>query len=105
MKTKIMNRLSKAYLGMGIMMATPMMSLAQGKSMPWDSTLTKITDSLNGSVVKGLAVISIIFCGFGVAFSEGGSALRRCMWLCLGLSLSLAAATVVNNLFDFSIKA
>ena len=72
-----------------IVLYTPAIALAQG--MPWESPLNKILGSLTGPVAKVLGSISIILLGFGLAFSEGGSFMRKALWVVLGLVIAFNA--------------
>jgi type IV secretion system protein VirB2 len=71
------------------LMATP--AWAQG--MPWEGPLSKILSSLTGPVAKVLGSIAIVLLGFGVAFSEGGSVLRKALWVILGLVIAFNAVS------------
>jgi type IV secretion system protein VirB2 len=77
-------------------------ALAAGTDMPWEGPLQQIVDSLTGPVAKGLGVLAIVSLGFGFAFSEGGSVLRRVMGVVLGLSLAFAAAQFGLSFFGFA---
>lgn len=70
--------------------------------LPWESPLQKILDSLTGPVAKILGVIAIVIAGFGIAFGEAGSGMRRIFQIVLGLSIAFTASTLVVSLFGFS---
>ena len=69
----------------------PSIALAQG--MPWEGPLNKILNSINGPVAKVLGSISILFLGFGLAFSEGGSFMRKAVWVVVGLVVAFNAVS------------
>jgi len=71
-------------------------------SLPWESPLQKILESLSGPVAKILGVIAIIIAGFGIAFGEAGSGVRRLFQVIFGLSIVFAATTLVVSLFGVS---
>ena len=71
-------------------------------SLPWESPLQKILASLSGPVAKILGVIAIIIAGFGIAFGEAGSGVRRLFQVIFGLSIAFSAATLVVSLFGVS---
>lgn len=70
--------------------------------LPWESPLEKILNSLTGPVAKILGVIAIVIAGFGIAFGEAGSGMRRLFQVILGLSIAFTASTMVVSLFGFS---
>ena len=77
-------------------------SYAATTGLPWESPLQKILDSLTGPVAKILGVIAIVIAGFGIAFGEASSGMRRIFQIVLGLSIAFTASTLVVSLFGFS---
>jgi type IV secretion system protein TrbC len=75
---------------------------ATSTGLPWEGPLQKILDSLTGPVAKILGVIAIVIAGFGIAFGEAGSGMRRIFQIVLGLSIAFTASTLVVTLFGFS---
>ena len=75
---------------------------AASTGLPWESPLEKILDSLTGPVAKILGVIAIVLAGFGIAFGEAGSGMRRIFQIVLGLSIAFTASSLVVSLFGFS---
>ena len=75
---------------------------ATATGLPWEAPLEKILDSLTGPVAKILGVIAIVIAGFGIAFGEAGSGMRRIFQIVLGLSIAFTASTLVVTLFGFS---
>jgi type IV secretion system protein TrbC len=70
--------------------------------LPWEGPLQKILDSLTGPVAKILGVVAIVIAGFGIAFGEAGSGMRRIFQIVLGLSIAFTASSLVVSLFGFS---
>lgn len=75
---------------------------AASTGLPWESPLQKILASLTGPVAKVLGVIVIVIAGFGIAFGEAGSGMRRIFQIVLGLSIAFTASSLVVTLFGFS---
>lgn len=75
---------------------------ASATGLPWEGPLQKILDSLTGPVAKILGVIVIVIAGFGIAYGEGGSGMRRIFQIVLGLSIAFTASSLVVSLFGFS---
>ena len=70
--------------------------------LPWEGTFEKILASLTGPVAKVLGVIAIVMAGFGIAFGEAGSSMRRVFQIILGLSIAFTASSLVVSLFGFT---
>jgi type IV secretion system protein TrbC len=70
--------------------------------LPWESPLEKILASLTGPVAKILGVIAITIAGFGIAFGEAGSGMRRLFQVVLGLSIAFTASSLIVSLFGFT---
>lgn len=70
--------------------------------LPWESPLEKILASLTGPVAKVLGVLAIVVAGFGIAFGEAGSGMRRLFQVVLGLSIAFTASSLIMSLFGFA---
>jgi type IV secretion system protein TrbC len=88
-----------AIIVFGVLMPS---AYATETGLPWEGPLQKILDSLTGPVAKILGVIAIVIAGFGIAFGEAGSGMRRIFQIVLGLSIAFTASTLVVTLFGFS---
>ncbi len=75
---------------------------ASGSGMPWEGPLQQILDSITGPVARAIGVIAIVIAGFTIAFSDGGSGVRKLAWAGLGLACVFAAATWGLELFGFA---
>jgi type IV secretory pathway VirB2 component (pilin) len=56
-----------------------------GGGMPWEGPLQQLLTSLTGPVSQVIGAVAIIGLGVGIAFSEGGSIMRKALWVVLGL--------------------
>ena len=77
-------------------------ALAGSAGMPWEGPLEKLLTSLTGPVAKAIGVFSIVGLGFGIAFSEGGSGLRKALWVVLGLAIAFSATSFFLSFMGFS---
>jgi type IV secretory pathway VirB2 component (pilin) len=77
-------------------------ALASSAGMPWEGPLNRILQSLTGPVAKAVGVFSIVGLGFGIAFSEGGSGLRKALWVVLGLAIAFSATSFFIGFMGFS---
>lgn len=82
--------------------AMPLMAMAAGTGMPWEGWLDKVLNSITGPVAKAVGVIAIVGCGLGMAFSEGGSTMRKFMMACLGLSIAFTAVSFFLNFLGYT---
>jgi type IV secretion system protein TrbC len=73
-----------------------------GGGMPWEGPLQQIETSLTGPVSHVIGACSIICLGFGVAFSEGGSMMRKALWAVLGLAIAFNAVSWGLGFLGFS---
>ena len=73
-----------------------------GTSMPWETPLQTVADSLSGPVAKAIGIISIVITGLGFAFAEGGSALRKGVGIVFGLAIAFTATTFITSFFSIT---
>jgi type IV secretion system protein VirB2 len=83
-----------------VVIATP--AFAAGSGMPWEAPLQQIVDSITGPVARAAAVIAIVIAGVTVAFSEGGSGVRKLAWAGLGIAIMFAAVSFFLDFFGFA---
>jgi type IV secretion system protein TrbC len=73
-----------------------------GQAMPWEGPITQVLNSLTGPVAQALCIPAVVALGFGMAFSEGGSSMRRAMGLLFGCSIAVTAVTFATTFFGFA---
>jgi type IV secretory pathway VirB2 component (pilin) len=64
-----------------------------GGGMPWEGPLQQLLTSLTGPVSQVIGAVAIIGLGVGIAFSEGGSIMRKALWVVLGLAIAFNAVS------------
>lgn len=74
---------------------------AAGSSMPWESPLASILQSVEGPVAKIIAVIIIITTGLMLAFGDASGGSRRMIQIVFGLSIAFAASSFFLSFFSF----
>jgi type IV secretion system protein TrbC len=99
MRTKQLAKLASVTL-VALAIAAP--AYASGSGMPWEGPLQQVLDSITGPVARAVGVIAIVMAGFTIAFSDGGSGVRKLAWAGLGLACVFAAATWGLQLFGFA---
>ena len=75
---------------------------AANTGMPWEAPLTTLLNSLTGPVAKLAGVAAVVLCGLGMAFSEGGSGMRKLLTIFFGLTIAFSATTFFLPLFGFA---
>jgi type IV secretion system protein VirB2 len=75
---------------------------AAGAGMPWETPLTSLLDSLTGPVAKIIGVAAVVITGLGIAFSEGGSGMRKIVTVAFGLTIAFSATTFFLPLFGYA---
>ncbi|ARM31866.1 TrbC/VirB2 family protein [Prosthecochloris sp. HL-130-GSB] len=66
---------------------------AASTSMPWEGPLEKLLDSLTGPVSRVIGAVAIVSLGLGLAFSDGGSIMRKALWVVMGLAIAYNAVS------------
>lgn len=85
-----------------IAVADQALAAGTGGGMPWDSKLETIADSVTGPVAKAIGVVAIALTGLGVAFSEGGSWVRKGLSVVFGLTIAFTATSFALPFFGFT---
>ncbi len=75
---------------------------ASGSSMPWETPLNQILESVQGPVAKILSVIIITVTGLTLAFGDTSGGFRRLIQIVFGLSIAFAASSFFLSFFSFS---
>jgi type IV secretion system protein VirB2 len=75
---------------------------ASGSSMPWETPLQQILDSVQGPVAKIISVIIITVTGLTLAFGDTSGGFRRLIQIVFGLSIAFAASSFFLSFFSFS---
>ena len=74
---------------------------ASGSSMPWETPLNQILQSVQGPVAKIISVIIITVTGLTLAFGDTSGGFRRLIQIVFGLSIAFAAASFFLTFFQF----
>ncbi|HEX4183129.1 MAG TPA: TrbC/VirB2 family protein, partial [Caulobacteraceae bacterium] len=70
-------------------------------SMPWETPLNQILQSVEGPVAKVLSVIIIVVTGLTLAFGDTSGGFRRLIQIVFGLSIAFAASSFFLTFFSF----
>jgi type IV secretion system protein VirB2 len=87
-------------LAVSALLAAP--ALASGSSMPWETPLNQILESVQGPVAKIISVIIITVTGLTLAFGDTSGGFRRLIQIVFGLSIAFAASSFFLSFFSFS---
>jgi len=103
--TRLRRLASPAHHGLllaAAMLMTAGTAKASGSSMPWETPLQSILDSIQGPVSKIIAVIIIISTGLALAFGDTSGGFRKLIQIVFGLSIAFAASSFFLSFFSFS---
>jgi len=75
---------------------------ASGSSMPWETPLNQILESVQGPVAKIISVIIITVTGLTLAFGDTSGGFRRLIQIVFGLSIAFAASSFFLSFFSLS---
>ena len=99
---RLTNRIGLLIIVAFIVAEPAFASTTSSTSMPWETPLQTIEDSLSGPVAKAIGIIAIIITGLGFAVSESGSVIRKGMGIVCGLAVALTATTFITSLFSLT---
>ena len=85
-----------------VMLMTAGTAKASGSSMPWETPLQSILESIQGPVAKIVAVLIIISTGLALAFGDTSGGFRKLIRIVFGLSIAFAASSFFLSFFSFS---
>ena len=71
-----------------------------GTSMPWETPLQTVQDSLSGPVAKAIGIIAIVMTGLGFAVAESGSVVRKGIGLGFGRAIAITPPTFMSTFFS-----
>ena len=100
-----MKRIKKLLASACVMaLYAPSAAFASGGtgSLPWETPLNTIMESVSGPVARTIGIMAIVVTGLGLAFGEGGGGMRKMLWVVFGLSITFAATSLVSSLLNFS---
>jgi type IV secretory pathway VirB2 component (pilin) len=96
-----LGRRAFASLAVGTGLAMGGEAEAAGSSMPWETPLQSILDSVQGPVAKVVGVIIIVVTGLTLAFGDSSGGFRRLVQIVFGLSIAFAASSFFLSFFSF----
>ena len=95
-------RLADFVALMAVSLAFAPAAYASGSSMPWETPLNAILESVQGPVAKIISVIIITVTGLTLAFGDTSGGFRRLIQIVFGLSIAFAASSFFLSFFSFS---
>jgi type IV secretory pathway VirB2 component (pilin) len=101
---KYCNERAQAYIAAvaAALVLLPSHAFASGTSMPWETPLQNIVDSVTGPVAKGVAILAIVVAGLGMAMGEGGGFFRKAAGIVFGIAIAFAATQWGMTFFGFA---
>lgn len=89
-------------IGLLVLSGAVAVAATAGGGMPWEGPLSSLLDSLTGPVARVIGAVGIIALGVGIAFSEGGSMMKKVLWVVLGLTVAFNATSWGLSFVGFS---
>jgi type IV secretion system protein TrbC len=99
---RIRRRIADFIAVTAISLAFAPAAYASGSSMPWETPLNQILESVQGPVAKIISVIIITVTGLTLAFGDTSGGFRRLIQIVFGLSIAFAASSFFLSFFSFS---
>jgi len=90
------------FLVLAMAASTVVHGTGTGAGMPWETPLNSFLTSLTGPVAKIVGVAAVVIAGLGIAFSEGGSGMRKIVTVAFGLTIAFSATTFFLPLFGYA---
>lgn len=100
--SQIRRTLNIAATAAFVTLAQASSAYASGSSMPWETPLEQILESIQGPVAKIISVIIITVTGLTLAFGDTSGGFRRLLQVVFGLSIAFAASSFFLSFFSFS---
>lgn len=75
--------------------------VAQASSMPWDTPLQAIVNSLQGNTAKAIGILSIVAGGAGYALTENNGGLAKVFRVILALGAISSASKILSEVFNY----
>jgi len=100
----IIGRLNRGLAAASVAATTALLAApawAAGSSMPWETPLNQILQSVQGPVAKVVSVIIIVVTGLTLAFGDTSGGFRRLIQIVFGLSIAFAASSFFLTFFSF----
>ncbi len=101
-KHRIRRRVGDFIAVIAVSLAFAPAAYASGSSMPWETPLNQILESVQGPVAKIISVIIITVTGLTLAFGDTSGGFRRLIQIVFGLSIAFAASSFFLSFFSFS---
>jgi type IV secretion system protein TrbC len=98
----VRHRLTGLAANVFISLVSVSSAYASGSSMPWETPLNQILESVQGPVAKIISVIIITVTGLTLAFGDTSGGFRRLIQIVFGLSIAFAASSFFLSFFSFS---
>jgi type IV secretion system protein TrbC len=95
-------RLTDLIVISAMSLASTTAAYASGSSMPWETPLNQILESVQGPVAKIISVIIITVTGLSLAFGDTAGGFRKLIQIVFGLSIAFAASSFFLSFFSFS---
>ncbi len=91
----------KANLSLVLIAAAVFPSTAFAQTMPWESPLRQLLNSLQGPTAQIIIIMAIVIAGLAFCVGEAGSFFRRCSAAVFGGAIAIGASSWAPTLFGW----
>lgn len=89
-----------AFAAIAVLLLGASGAFAADASMPWESPICRVAESLRGTTAKALSVIAIVICGCMMAFGELGGVFKTVLGLLMGVCMAVLGSKWLFTLTD-----
>lgn len=79
-----------------LLAAVALLPVAAHASSPWVDAISNLANDFTGPIAKGLSLVSIVWGGVMLAFTEGGDSKRMIGGVILGVGMAIGAASFLR---------
>jgi len=87
-------------LVLGLALSSPAFCQSVEGDYPWDKFLQTISKDMSSNIALGIGIMAVVGCGFIMAFSDLQGGAKKAVQVGLGLSIALAAGSIIGKLFS-----
>jgi len=91
----------KTNLSLVLIAAAVFPSTAFAQTMPWESPLRQLLNSLQGPTAQIIIIMAIVIAGLAFCVGEAGSFFRRCSAAVFGGAIAIGASSWAPTLFGW----
>lgn len=96
---KTINKIKQAAITAFYMLPTSAFASSSGSGLPWEDSLSTISDSVSGPVLLGMSTVMFIVTLLMAAFGEWGDGFQKILKVTAFLSLCFGVGSFIDIVF------